>query len=757
MNYYYLALNLISLVCLGMVGSEWLRAPRAESERRLIALSGLTIAQAALTVSPYLAGSSWLTVALELVCAIFLLGSITWFDMHNVRAARLLSLGVTAALAAWFAALLIFDHLELWELGRMAVAGLGLMLTLRQFRVAQPLRISALSALLTGSFLGLLGLANGGHIFILAAYVFMAAVIYSAITADLRAYGEELQVISEEVSRRTREQLFLLEASELIGGLAGLGYMLNRVVRSISLAANADQTVLILLQDDHGEVEHEDTGGGKKAVVAARYDAARPEAVDDKPLFNLEDYPLLERTIFHRQQVLLNDGQHPAVAPLLELWDGSPDAPLLMLPLSLKEKVLGALIAANPRSRRLFDERDVRLCQSLATQVTVAVDNARLYQALTEQAEQLKRLLELRGNEASQSQAILESIADGVVVSNAQGKVILVNAAAERILELPRRELLGRPIGTVYGRFASNEPIEKLATALSIGHEPLPTFVEREGHVVRGMLSPVRTPEGEWLGLVAVFRDVTKEAEAERAKNEFISTVSRELRTPLTAIKGYAELLVGADMNSEQQHFLEVIQANADRMAEVIDNVTFIAGVERDTVQLKIQEVDVAELVEEALAEVGPLAAARQLALKTELAADLPYLEADRPRLRLVLDNLLSNACRFTRPGGQITVRAWAQQDVSGRSNSRYMIIAVADTGVGIPTEEQGRIFERFYRADSPLQMEAGGMGVGLSVVKELVEAHGGRVWVESIIGQGSIFHIALPLQSQSLATLKAH
>jgi PAS domain S-box-containing protein len=758
MDYYYLALNLISLVCLGIVGSEWLRAPRSEGERRLIALAGLTMAQAALTISAQLAGAFWLVVALELVCATFLLGNTIWLDMRNARMVLMFFLGVSASLGAWFAALLVFDHLELWELGRMAVAGLGLALTLRQPQVAQPLRIGTLVALLLGSFLGLLGWANGGRIFVLAAYLFMAAVIYSAVTADLRSYGEELQVISGEALRCTREQFFLLEASEVIGGLAGLGYMLNRVVRSISLAAGADQTVIILLQDGHvsGEAGHEDNGGEKKAVVAARYDVAQPETDDSRLPFNTENYPLLEQTVFRRQQVVLDVGQHPAATSLLDLWDGSPDGPLLMLPLALKEKVLGALIVANPRSGRPFDERDVRLCQSLATQVAVAVENVRLYQTLTEQAEQLARLLELREAEASQSQAILESIADGVVVSNAQGQVVLVNAAAERILEVPRRQLLDRPIGTVYGRFTSDEPVEKLATELSIGHEPLPTFVEREGRVVRGMLSPVRTPEGVWLGLVAVFRDVTREAEADWAKDEFISTVSRELRTPLTAIKGYAELLVeAADTAPSQLRFLEVIRASADRMAEVIDNVTFIAGVERDTVQLGLQEIDVVELVEEALAAISPLATARQLALKMELAPDLPCLEADRPRLRLVLDNLLSNACRFTGPGGRVMVRAWVQQDVAARSGSGYMIIAVADTGVGIPPEEQSRIFERFYRADNPLQMEAGGMGVGLSVVKELVEAHGGRVWVESHVGQGSIFHVALPLgQSRSLARL---
>jgi PAS domain S-box-containing protein len=755
-NYYYLALNIISLVCLVMAGSEWLRMPRSESERLLIALAGLTASQAALTISAHLAGPFWLTVALELACVTFLLGSTAWFYLQNARTALLVFLGVTASLGVWFAALLVFDRLELWELGRMAVACLGLILTLRQFRqMAQPLRISFLAALLIGSLLGFWGLINGGRIFVLVTYALMAAVTYSAITTDLRAYGQELQVVSEEMLRRTREQLFLLEASEAIGGLAGLTYMLNRVVRSISLAANADQVVIILLQDDLGGTEHEDDGGRKKAVVVARYDVMRPKASDSRLPFNLEDYPFLERAIFHRQQVLLEDGQHPDVGSLVELWDGSPDGPLLMIPLALKEEVLGALVAANPRSGRLFDERDVRLCQSLAIQVAAAVDNARLYQALTDQAEQLALLLKLRETEASQSRAVLESIAEGVVVSNGQGQVVLVNAAAERILEAPRRELLGQSIGTIYGRFASEEPIEKLATELSIGSEPLPTFVEREGRVVRGMLSPVRNTAGDWLGLVAVFRDVTREAEADRAKNEFISTVSSELRTPLTAITGYAEVLIDTNMNSEQCQFLEVIRANADRMADVIDNVTFIAGVERDTVQLNLQEVDVVRLIEEALEEVGPLAAARQLTLEKELPPDLPYLEADQPRLRLVLDNLLSNACRFTMPGGSVTVRAWIQQDMSARASTHYMIIAVADTGVGIPPEEQSRIFERFYRADNPLQMEAGGMGVGLSVVKELVDAHGGRVWVESHVGRGSIFHVALPLgRSRSLSAL---
>jgi PAS domain S-box-containing protein len=745
-DYYYLALNLLSLICLGMASSEWWYNFRSENERLLAALAGLTVTQAILTISWRLGWPAYLNAALELTGALLLLRIVTWPDTSNVKQVRLMTLGVMILLIFGFAALVAFDQLALWELGRVGVACLGLAVTVWQRESGQPIRAASFAALFLGAALDMLGLANTGRIFILMAYVAMTGTLYSDITADLRSYAQELKFLSEEALHQTREQLFLLEASQALGSFSDLTDMLDQVVRSISMAIGADQVVVVLLQGSEAAQE--------EIVVAAGHNPSRSgrSSVVTEPL-PLKDYALLEHAIKHRRHVLLEEVQDvPAMASLYALWDSSPAGPILIIPLTLQDKVLGALIAANPQSKRPLTRREVRLCQGLAMQVAAAVENVTLYEAIEAQARRLTDMLAVREAEASQQQAILESIAEGVVVSDAQGKVILANAAAERILELPRRQILGRPIGTIYGAFVSSEPVEELAIALSRRGEPLPTFFEQDGLIVRGILSPVRTLDGDWLGMVAVFRDATKEVEADRAKSEFIAAISHELRTPLTAIKGYTELLimsVAGDVTPDQRRFLDIIRVNADRMVELVNNVIHIAGLERDAVQLNLRQVDVREIIKEALEAIRPLATARQLTLRVELQRELPLLEADSPRLRQILDNLLSNACHFTYPGGRITVRAWAQRDVTQPGPQVYIIIAVADTGVGIPPEEQERIFERFYRADNPLQMEAGGMGVGLAVVKSLVEAHGGRVWVESHVGQGSVFHIALPVERE--------
>jgi signal transduction histidine kinase len=316
----------------------------------------------------------------------------------------------------------------------------------------------------------------------------------------------------------------------------------------------------------------------------------------------------------------------------------------------------------------------------------------------------------------------------------------------------PKRALVGQPIGTIYGEIDSGESIEDLVVAFSRRNHPLPTFIETDERAIQGRLIPWRNDEYEWLGIIAVFRDVTREVKADRARNDFIAALSRELRSPLTAVKGYSDLITNGMMNdysSEQLRVQQIIRSSAERMTAVLDNAIQITAENRHKVLPRFEEVDVTKVIETVFSEIAPLAQLRELELVRELKTDLPPLAADAGHLRRILNNLLSNACRFTPPGGRVTLRVWLQPEQENGMARPQLNLAVADNGVGIPQVELKRIFDPFYQVKDQDIREDSGMGMGLAVVKELVELHNGRVWVESTVGQGSVFHVVLPVTQE--------
>jgi signal transduction histidine kinase len=261
--------------------------------------------------------------------------------------------------------------------------------------------------------------------------------------------------------------------------------------------------------------------------------------------------------------------------------------------------------------------------------------------------------------------------------------------------------------------------------------------------------APVLTPSGDNLGVVAVLRDISLEIEAERVKSEFITAISHELRTPLTAIRGYAEALDGGmvgPMSEAQAHFLGIVRDNALRMGNLTENLIAISELERGGLKLEYVETDVHLIVGEVVNSFRGEFDSRQLELVLELDDHLPAIEADPTRVRQIVDNLVSNAVKFTYPGGSITIGATLFQDDAEQPQS-HCAIWVEDSGIGISPEEQEHIWERFYRPANPLAVEAGGLGVGLSIVDSLVQAHNGRVWLESTPGKGSKFTVLLPIK----------
>lgn len=428
----------------------------------------------------------------------------------------------------------------------------------------------------------------------------------------------------------------------------------------------------------------------------------------------------------------------------------------LVVPLVAGDDALGALMLLHA-DEDYFADAHLRLVEAAGTQVATAINNAALYSFIRESAERLGTMLRKEQESEAKARAILESVTDGVLVADATGRIILFNAAAERILGRPRDAVLDRPTSDfigLYGVFGPQwEDQVRQWRADPASRRTVPSLSNRiqfedERRFVKVSIGPVTGPGEEFLGTVSVFRDITAEVEADRAKSEFVSTVSHELRTPMTSIKGYADLmLLGAagSLNENQERFLGIIKSNADRLSVLVDDLLDISRIETGRVVLDVKHVSMAYVVDQVLTTLRERIEQKQLTVKIDLPDDDPLnVIGDQARLIQIVTNLIGNAYQYTPPGGSILVRARPTQD-------EMLQVEVTDTGIGIAPEDVSKVFDRFFRADDPLVQEFPGTGLGLSIVQTLVEMHGGEIWLESVKGQGTTFSFTIPLAEADL------
>jgi PAS domain S-box-containing protein len=415
------------------------------------------------------------------------------------------------------------------------------------------------------------------------------------------------------------------------------------------------------------------------------------------------------------------------------------------------EEPLGALLFYH-RQPNHFTAEQLDLILAAANQMAIAVNNAELYRLIRDQAEDLGAMLRSQQIETSRSKAILEAVADGVLVTDAMGKITLFNASAERILNLSRQEVIGKNLDQFSGLFGRAATMWT-QTIKTWSRQP-DSYTSQEvyseqieldnGRVVAVNLAPVFL-RNDFLGTVSVFRDITHQVEVDRLKSEFVATVSHELRTPMTSIKGYVEiLLMGAAgaLSEQQTRFLEIIRSNTERLAALVNDLLDISRIEAGKVGLSLQPLSVIDLAKQSLAMIQERALRENKPMQFELQADgkIPLVQGDPERVRQILDNLLENAYLYSDAGRTVRIRIGAQDAI--------VQVDVIDQGVGIPPALQERVFERFYRGENPHVLATYGTGLGLSIVKKLVEMHGGKIWVQSkgVEGEGSIFSFTLPL-----------
>src|SRR6202030_3672597 len=366
--------------------------------------------------------------------------------------------------------------------------------------------------------------------------------------------------------------------------------------------------------------------------------------------------------------------------------------------------------------------------------------------SLNRTASRLDRTIQTLTEERNLSAAILGSMVEGVAVVNGSERLVFANPGFAEILGLDVPPTSGSALVEVVRQTELLEAVRKV-----LGGEPrvqseIVTGTLRQ-HYFAITVAAVRA--GDTTGAVVVLHDITELRKLERVRRDFVANVSHEFRTPLTAIQGFAEtLLAGAiDDSQNRTRFLEIILEHSRRLARLTEDLLVLSKMDAERLELEIRRLSVSQLIENCLGTGQRRRAEKDLRISVNLPQRLPDIAADRRRLAEVLQNLLDNAMQYTPAGGQIMV--------SASTDGVEVTFTVSDTGIGIPQADQPRIFERFYRVDVARSREARGTGLGLSISKHLVEVHGGRIWVESEVGQGSQFHFTVPIFDPERASLR--
>jgi PAS domain S-box-containing protein len=485
--------------------------------------------------------------------------------------------------------------------------------------------------------------------------------------------------------------------------------LLDEVVRQAPTLLDADAAVIRLLEGDElvaAAGVGEEAGGVLESrmpstarlsgdAVQSRSPVGVPDARDDQRLLQADP--------------MLAAGYASCVAVPLVGADGA----------------VHGVLSVYCRVPRAWREEEVEALAAFAGTASAALSSAELYQSVALEKER--------------SVAILANIADGIVAVDRDGAVVLWNAAAERITGVPAEEALGRPPGEVLQRELESGEAgpagERLVSLRRGGEEVWLSLTE----------AVMRDPAGAIAGRIFAFRDISAERVVEEMKSEFVSNVSRELRSPLTSIYGFAETLMRDDVlfgEEERATFLSYIASEAGRLTAIVDRLLAVARLDSGDLQVQLSPTDVGAVVSEVVAVAKQALTLNGHELELELPPEPLTVDADREKLRQIVMDLVENAVKYSPAGGKVRVGAQRRDDT--------VEVSVVDEGIGIPQAEQTRIFAKFYRAETGgRDLASGGTGLGLFIAKELLAAMRGRIWVSSREGEGSTFSFSLPLSAQ--------
>lgn len=392
---------------------------------------------------------------------------------------------------------------------------------------------------------------------------------------------------------------------------------------------------------------------------------------------------------------------------------------LIYVPLQVQGRKIGVLGVDNRQSGHPFSEHHVSLISALADYAAIAIENARLYSRTDIERKKLE--------------TILTHVEDGVIVLDNERRIVLLNQMARSALEIGDASLVGKQVDEVI----EHPDLLGLLTEGNIDRPSRSEVTLEDGRVFNAQLTPI--PE---VGVAVTMQDITHLKELDRIKSDFVSTVSHDLRSPLTAILGYIELIDRAGpINEQQREFVRRVQFSVNNITALINDLLDLGRIEAGFDALK-EVAPLSAIIRYATEGLRSRVEDKRLDLVLDIEEDLPNVLGNPVRLRQMVGNLLGNAVKYTHVGGQVVV--------SGRAEEGQVILQFKDNGPGIPAADQPYIFDKFYRA-SNIPSDAPGTGLGLAIVKSIVENHQGRIWCSSTVGHGTTFTVVMPVADEGL------
>ncbi|MBI4319589.1 MAG: PAS domain S-box protein [Chloroflexi bacterium] len=539
---------------------------------------------------------------------------------------------------------------------------------------------------------------------------------------EIAELAKVFETMSTAVEARTRELELILDALRTVSSEGDLDHALHKLAQQLAQATNVPICHIALLVNEDRDL-----------VVRASYSSTRP---GPSPFlghtFPVDEVPPA-RQVLHGKIVeitspdsgLLNQTER-------ERWRSTGLQVALGVPLLADDRVIGIVSLGDVR-QRTFTENEKRLCETIAHQASVAIERAALYQRMADGKQRLD--------------AIVSHTSDGILIVDGDRRVITMNPAMEAFCGWGVEEVQGQPCREVFhsrdrhGVSLCDTDCPMLKTIVE--GTPVPyaevTITTKSGQCRDLSVSYVyihRPLDGQGYG-VAIARDITRIREVEKLKDEFISLLSHDLRNPLMIIQGHAQLLQRIQGVAKQDavgRSAEAILTSSQRMNAMIRDLVDSSRLESGQVSLDRQSVHLNPLLSDLMGRATTLVDARRV--KLDVPAGLPPVSADVGRLERIIMNLLTNAIKYSPPETEVVIKA----DQMGPE----LLVSVEDRGVGLAPEDASRVFDRFYRAPSAQNLE--GLGLGLYITKMLVEANGGRIWVESQLDKGSAFCFTLPI-----------
>ncbi len=503
------------------------------------------------------------------------------------------------------------------------------------------------------------------------------------------------------LQRRMDEIETLAQLGRSITASLNLDYVLASVVDAAVDLTGAEEGSLLLVDDVSGDLYMRASRNFQEEFVRT---------------FRLPIHDTLAGSVIRTGQAVLLDEQTPQKIKTSYLVHS-----LIYVPLQSRGQVVGVLGVDNRHNRTAFTEHHMKLISTVADYAVIAIENAHLYSNATYDKNKLE--------------TILTNIQDGVIVLDVDQRFILVNQTARSAFNLGDSNLNGKPFGDVVQKL---ELLDLLKTPGS-EHYPNQCEVELEdGRVFSAQLTPIAE-----VGIAITFHDITYHKKLDRLKNDFVSTISHDLRSPLTAILGYIELLDRAGpINDLQRDFIHRVQASVHSITALVNDLLNLGRIESGFDTRK-ETISISSIVDSSLEMFSEKMRGKKIQLTRNLPEKVPQLFGNPIQLRQMIDNLVDNGIKYTPEGGKVKFEI--------QVDGNQLILLVADSGCGIPALDLPYIFDKFYRASNATP-DVPGTGLGLAIVKSIVENHQGRIWVDSAQDKGTTVTVVLPIAEAAVA-----